>query len=163
MENLPNVNPEWEQKVETVSKLAIKGYTVNQIIAVTDLPDHVVRKILRDKRTKECITKVQDKITQAAFKHKVPMLKDIVDMSLTAIKESLEELKDPERRKEMLSRTGDLSALAKLATDLNALLRLELGQSTQNVETVSHSYQETKIILQELKKKDPVFEYPDEE
>ncbi len=163
MESLPSANPDWENKIETVTKLAVKGFTISQIIAKTEFPDYVVRKILRDNRTKACIDKVQDKITQEAFRHKVPMLKEIVSMSLTAIKETLEDLKDPEVRKEMLSRPSDLAALSKIATDLNALLRLELGQSTQNVETISHNYQETKIILQDLKKKDPVFDYPDEE
>lgn len=152
-------NPLWEQKVETVMGWAVKGLTVNQIIAKTDLDDLTVRKILRDKRTKDCVEKAQHKILVAAFKHKVPMLRDIVDLSLTAIKESLEELKDPERRREMLGRVSDIASLAKLVTDLDGLLSKELGQVTAT-ETISHNYQETKIILQELKKKDLVFDYP---
>jgi hypothetical protein len=151
----------WQEKVEKVTALRLRGMQVDQIVALTGIDDKSVRKIAANEDFKDGVKKIHNDITKEALESKVPILKEIVGISLTAIKEKLLELKDPEIRDKMIGSARDLAALGKLATDLNTLLRLELGQSTQNVESVSHSYQETRIILQELKKKDPVFDYPE--
>ncbi len=153
----------WEQKVEAVMKWKVVGASVEEIIAKTGLGEVIVQRILREKTVGKAVKDIKTDIINAAFEEKVPVLKEIVGHSLHAIRESLKELADPEVRKVMLSRMSDISSLANTLKGINELLRLELGQSTQNIDIKSqkNSYQETRIVLQELSKKDPVFSYPE--
>jgi hypothetical protein len=153
-----NVNwqqtPEWQKKVSTVMRLKEKGYDENQIQMVTQFEPIEVRRICNDESI--AVTTARENL-----KNKIPLIKDIVGMGLEAIKETLKTLQNPEVRANMLAKVSDVAALTKVITDLNTLLRLEQGQSTENISTVTRSYQETRMVLQELKKKDPVFDYPE--
>jgi hypothetical protein len=44
---------------------------------------------------------------------------------------------------------------------MTVLLRLDNNQSTSNVVNIHASYQATKTVIDELKQRDPVFDYPD--
>lgn len=76
------------------------------------------------------------------------------------MKEFLTELAQTPERLHALSLI-EVKNLASIGVDLNEMLRLEMGQSTQNIEVVQYSYNETKVMLEDLKKIDPVFEYPE--
>lgn len=108
------------------------------------------------KFTNRCVERIRTEL----FKDKVPALKKIVEDSLAALGEALAELRDPEIRAKILCDAKSMKALAGVVADMNGLLRLELGQSTENVQQVSYSYQQIRVGLQELAKMDPVFEYP---
>lgn len=88
-------------------------------------------------------------------------MQDIVGMGLEMLRDTLKEcVLDSEMRRQMIgSSVKDLAALTKVVGDLNLLLRLEEGKSTQNV-AVNKSYQDTRHALQTLAKVDPVFSYP---
>jgi hypothetical protein len=154
-------SPAWQQKVESVMKLQVKGHTVNEIIALTEIDERTVRRITKQEVFADGVQEIKQKITKEAFKGKVPVIKDIISRSLTAIQETLMTFENEDVRKEMLSRPADIQALTKVVSDLNNLLRLELGESTQNIAIKSNSYQETRVVLQELRKIDPVFDYPE--
>ena len=146
--------PEWQKKVHTVMNLKEKGFDEQQIQMVTQYEPIEVRRIVQDEKVALAVAKEN-------FKSKIPVIKDIVGMGLDAIRETLKALGDPEVRATMLANVRDVATLTKVVTDLNTLLRLEQGQSTENISTVSHSFQETRMVLQDLKKKDPVFDYPE--
>jgi len=146
--------PEWQKKVRTVMNLKEKGFDEQQIQMVTQFEPIEVRRIVQDEKVALATAKEN-------FKSKIPVIKDIVGMGLDAIRETLKTLNDPEVRTTMLANVRDLATLTRVVTDLNTLLRLEQGQSTENISSVSHSFQETRMVLQELKKKDPVFDYPE--
>lgn len=112
----------------------------------------LVRKIIEDEEVNKTIIKRQ-------WDEKVPIMRDIVGMGLNGIKECLKEMADPARRQEMIRHVADLKALTGIVESLNMLLRLEDGKSTQNV-AVNRNYQETRVVLQDLSKVDPVFSYP---
>ena len=152
--------PEWERNVSNVITLATKGYDVTQIALATKLSEVTVNNIINNRELKRVAKNVEKKIIKEVYKDKIPVLKDIVGLSLQALRESLMELGDPERRREVLSQAKDMSALAKLAADVNGLLRLELGESTHNIAAVTYNFQQTRHILQDLRKQDPVFDYP---
>lgn len=141
--------------------MRLAGMNVTDIVAATGLSYECVRNIYTKDVVKQGVKEIHKQIAEKTYEEKVPLLKEIVDLSLNAIRDRLQQLKDPDMALLMIKDAKDLAAIGKLATDLNSLLRLELGKSTHNIETVSHNYQETKIILQQLKNKDPVFDYPE--
>ena len=160
------LEPLFEKEVSRQYSLFVHHGLSNQLAAEsvaeilgcrTDTVQRVVKKRFLDDRMEE----LQNKIKQEVYEDKIPLLKDIVGMSLQQVKESLQELaKDPERKAKMSIR--DIRDLAGVGRELNDLLRLELGQSTENiaVKTVTHSHQSMHVLLEDLRKMDPVFEYP---
>lgn len=113
-----------------------------------------VNRIVEDEtRSREVIRRTWEK--------KVPLMQDIVGMGLEMLRDTLKEcVLDSEMRRQMIGNSvKDLAALTKVVGDLNLLLRLEEGKSTQNV-AVNKSYQDTRHALQTLAKVDPVFSYP---
>lgn len=148
-------SPEWRKKVDTVNKLKCAGYGEEQIAAVTLYPPIEVRRIIEDDLEAQ-------KYAKSNFDQQLPVMKDIVGMGLKAIQDALKELLiDPELRRRALGRICDVKDLTKIVVELNSLIRLDQGQSTQNIAVSRNNYQETRVILQELKKIDPVFSYPE--
>lgn len=148
--------PEWRRQVKSVELLVQKGFDVDKICAITQLEHETVKRIIDEQEH-------NDEIIRKSWGEKVPVMRDIVGMSLNGLKETLKELSDPETRRQMIKSVGDMTALAKIIEGLNVLIRLETDQSTSNVAVVhkhKHTYQETRMVLQELAKTDPVFEYP---
>lgn len=147
--------PGWRDVVKKVQKLNASGMTEDAIFDVVRTDRHVIRKILKDEALAE-------KYAADVFAAKVPKIQEIISLSLESIHQTLKDIATNEDvRREMIKRASDVGALVKAVTDLNTLLRLELGKSTQNVEVHNHSYQKTREAIQELKKVDPVFDYPE--
>jgi len=143
--------PEWQRNVSTVLALKKRGMTEDQICVLTQIEQSRVGRILEEEEVNKAIIRDQ-------WEQKVPVMRDIIGMGLNGIKETLKEMADPEVRKAMIRGIPDLAALTKIVEQLNMLLRLEEGKSTQNIAT-QHTYHETRVALQELSKIDPVFEY----
>lgn len=93
------------------------------------------------------------------YKDKAPVLENIVQLTLTNIQEFLVALSADEEKKRNLT-VRDIKDLATISTHLNEVLRLELGKSTQKVEVAQYSYNKVQVVLDDLRKIDPVFEYP---
>lgn len=101
------------------------------------------------------------RVTKEILQDKIPILKEIAELSLVAVRDKLLELSDPEKNAEMLKTMRDIKDLSNIAQGLNEMLRLELGQSTQNVAVNAQmSLEQTITIFKELANKDRVFEYP---
>lgn len=130
-----------------------RGFQPEQICAVTSINHDVVSRIIEEDDDNNILIKEH-------WEQKIPVMRDIVAMGLSGIKETLKEMIDPEVRAKMIRNINDLSALTNIVDKLNILLRLEEGKSTANVETKHTTYQETRHVLQELGKIDPVFDYP---
>jgi hypothetical protein len=143
--------PEWQRNVSTVLALKKRGFDESQINAVSQLDHMVVRKILEEEEVNKVLIK-------EAWANKTVLMRDVVGMGLNGIKEVLKEMIDPEVRRQMIRGIPDLAGLTKIVEQLSMLLRLEEGKSTSNIAT-QHTYQETRIALQELSRIDPVFEY----
>lgn len=155
-------NASWKNAVSMVMKCAVKDFTVDQTVALTEIDECVVRQIIKDETVKRGVQEIKDKIKEEAFKEKIPIIKEIMGLSLYAILETMREVsEDPELRRTVLSSAKDITTMTQAATNLNNLLRLDLGQSTENILIKNHTIQETQGILQELKIKDPVFDYPE--
>ena len=144
-------SPEWQRQVKQVLVLKEKGFEENDICAVTEIEINAVKRIIEDEENAKTLIKKH-------WENKIPTIKDIIGMGLYGIQESLKEMQNPKIRKKMITKMGDLSALTKIVTDLNMLLRLEEGKSTQNL-AVKNTYSETRTVLQSLAKVDPVFQY----
>jgi flagellin-specific chaperone FliS len=129
------------------------GYEESEICVVTDIPDYTVKRILEDEEENK-------EIIKANWENKVPVMREIISMGLDGIKEAFKEMADPDIRRAMIEKVSDLAALTKIVTDLNMLLRLEEGKSTQNIDMNRKSFQETRVVLQNLARVDPVFNYP---
>lgn len=145
--------PEWQDQVNRVLKLKERGFDEQQTIEITQIAPREVRRIIEEEH-------VNCEIIKKQWAEKVPVMRDIIGMGLNGIKETLKEMADPEVRRKMIPRITDLKALTGIVESLNLLLRLEEGKSTQNVLTVNRTYQETRTVLQNLAKVDPVFSYP---
>lgn len=146
--------PDWKKQVNTVLACRERGLEEDQIIALTQYDPHAIRRIIEDET-------IAEERAKKNFAEKVPVIKDIVGMSLEVIRETLKEMcADPEFRRQMVENAKALTSLTGVIKDLNELLRLDQGQSTANVAMESRGYQETRIAIQNLKTLDPVFEYP---
>lgn len=148
--------PEWQQQVYQVLKLKERGFDVTQTVQVTQIAEMEVKRILEEEE-------INRSIIQRQWANKIPIMRDVVAMGLNGIHETLKEMANPEVRQKMIRNVADLSALTKIVESLNMLLRLEEGKSTSNVSNkVTHTVQETKVLLRDLAKIDPVFEYEGE-
>lgn len=128
-----------------------RGFEESDICSVTEIEDHVVKRIIEEDEANHILIRKH-------WEEKIPTMKNIIGMGLHGIEECLKEMQDPDVRKAMIQKMKDLAALTKIVTDLNMLLRLEEGKSTQNV-AVKNSYDQTRVVLQNLAKVDPVFQY----
>ena len=147
--------PEWLETVDKVKKFQERGYGWEEIVQFTKFKDHVVKRIMEDET-------IAAELAWENYKKKIPTIKEIVGLGLSQLRDTMKEIAaDPELRRQLLSTAKDIGTFAKVVTDLNTLLRLELGESTQNVSSISRNFQETRVVLQELKKKDPIFDYPE--
>lgn len=144
--------PEWQDQVRKVLKLKERGFDVEQTVEIAQISPMHVRRILEEEE-------VNCEIIRQQWEGKVPLMRDIIGMGLNGIREVLKEMVDPEIRSKMIRHVADLKALTGIVESLNILLRLEEGKSTQNV-AVNRSYQDTRVVLQDLAKVDPVFSYP---
>ena len=146
--------PEWRTLVEKAFKLKEQGMDVEHIATTLKADPHAVMRILEDENeAKQYATRT--------WNEKIPTIKNIIGLSLNALNETLKDIAvDDSLRKIMLAKVSDIAQLTKVVVDLNMLLRLELNQSTEN-KAISHqhSYEQTRVALQELKKVDPIFEY----
>ena len=149
-------NPEWQRKIKLVLSFKSRGYDENQIAIQAGIPPMEVRRIYND----EAIVKAA---ALKAYNEMVPVIRETVGLGLDAIREGLKEMVlDPDFRAKHLSRLSDYNMLVTVVEKLNGILRLEEDKSTVNVASniTRRTYQETRQAIQELKKIDPVFDYP---
>lgn len=149
--------PAWRQAAKRILTLKGSGFSEAQISKLTDANIDFVRKVVSD-------DEIADEISVEIYEKKIPTMQEIINLSLHSINQTIKEMAaDESLRKVMLGSMKDVALLTKVVSDLNTLVRLELGQSTQNVEVHqhTHTYQETREAIQELKKIDPVFDYPE--
>lgn len=113
------------------------------------------KKVSRAVNRKEVKTQAKEirvKITEELFKDKIPMMKNIVGVSLH---KTLAFLKDFEP-----CTIDDVRALALVFKDIQMMLRLDMGQSTENI-SVQHSgnytVEQTQKLLVDLQTKDKIF------
>lgn len=145
--------PEWKAQTEAIMKLQSKGYDTDTICTLTQIPHATIKRIIDEEDLTNQLIKKQ-------WKEKVPLMRDVITMGLYGIRETLKQFADPQVREQMIQSPQDLVALTKVVESLNMLIRLEEGKSTANVATNhNHSFKQTKDMLIELSKMDPVFEY----
>lgn len=149
--------------VDAWHRMAALGFATSDILAQvgrqTGIKVRKVRAIALKHNIIEQGRQLHKEIKEEVLKDKIAILKNIVGTSLSTLKEYLDELSRDKERLHSL-RVSEAKGLSDVAKNLNELLRLELGQTTQNVQVVEYSYNETKVMLEDLKKMDPVFEYP---
>lgn len=149
---------EWLEKVERVKILQAQGMSYDVITTVTEYPMTEVKRICED----EVIAKAK---AEANYISKLPVMKEIIGMGLEQIREFLKELMtDSLKRAFVLNNVTQVAALKNLVVDLEMLVRLTEDKTTQNI-GVAHgnvnNYQKTREAVQELKKMDGVFDWPE--
>lgn len=153
-----------ENTVEIYTRMRAGGITHEESLAGTmsilNIPAVTVMKTLKRNDLKGKADALFENVKEAVFEDKVPILKDIIGLTLNQVKDSLEYLSQDEERKARLS-PRDIRDLTGIARELNDLLRLELGQSTVNIQSTTQTHQSVHVILDDLRKIDPVFEYPE--
>lgn len=149
---------EWKKVVDRVLDLKERGKPIEYIVEKTRADVSIVRRILEDENFAEMRAK-------EVFERKVPVLQDILGLGLACLNTTLKEMANSDEvRKQYLGSVSDIHKLAATLKEVNTLIRLELGESTQNIslkQHTTHSYQDTRVAIQELKKIDPVFDYPE--
>lgn len=144
-----------------VISLFFRGFTKELIAEKTELEPDMIESIILAYKLKETVEARNREIKEKILLEKVPVLKQIVSRSLNAVKDWLEELSNDEVRHERLRSVSDVKNLASIATGLNEMLRLELGQSTHNIShDVKLSLDQTKKVFKDLIQVDEVFDYP---
>lgn len=132
----------YQQAVSEVSKkLGINRETVSQIL----------QKSAAQKEAK----RQREEYADILYSQKLPLAKSIVGKSLVEVDNFLTTFKP--------SNVQEAKDLVKMATDMTTLLRLELGQSTQQIEIIHKTQKDITVILQELKEADPFMTYEAED
>jgi hypothetical protein len=149
----------WQDAERIIVEKVLKGAGVDEICLTTGYPRRFVYQVAHRKTLADEVRKT----TRAVLEAKVPILEEITELTLTAVRDWLKETIDPaneELRAIRLREAKDVRALAQIASELNDMLRLELGKQTSNAPIVQYNFDQAKILLQNLREKDPVFEYP---
>lgn len=124
------------------------------------IPKEFVIELLDAKTAIHVAEKAKKEFFDEIVGDKIPALKQIVGLSLHTVKEFLLELaQDKERIKNL--QVFEAKQLTTICTEVNQMLRLEVGESTQNVAVVNYTFEDTKKVLKDLKAIDPIFEYPE--
>jgi len=120
-----------------------------------------VRNVAEAHELKPMVQEIQERVAREVLIDRVPILREITQVTLTAIKDFVYKLEDKKFRDRFIESVRDLKDLTAIVSDVGSMLRLELGQSTQNVEVKNQmSLEQTVNVLKELSNRDPVFEYP---
>lgn len=149
----------FEKLVPLVTEDYINGLTPKQIAGKNSVSEKVVRSIIAKVGLKSIAEEHRQELFSKTLQEKIPLLREVMGLTLLSLKDFLEALYSDEERKAALTvkEAKDLSSIAK---DLNEIIRLELGQSTQNIEMVTKVEHDVTFILEDLRKKDPFVDYP---
>lgn len=143
---------------DTICKAYLEGKTVHEIAQLHNLPLKQVKLVVSRAALKEQAEGIRKDIMVETMKTKVPLLREVVSLSLLTLRDFLQTLQTDEARKERLT-VKDAKDLSAIAKEINDIARLELGQSTQNIEVVSRVEKDINVIIDELKQKDPFANY----
>lgn len=135
-------------------------WCVRKVCDEMEVTQRRVERCLAKSGLKAEATQLREAITEEVYKGKVPFLKEVVGLSLNVVKDFLVDLTTNQDKKDAMT-AQDAKHITNIAKDLNELLRLELGEATQNIHVVQHTLAETKIVLEDLRKKDKIFDYPE--
>lgn len=86
------------------------------------------------------------------YSEKLPLAKSIVGKSLTKLDQYLTTFSP--------SSIQDAKDLSKIATEMTTLIRLELGQPTEQIGIMTQTQKNVTVIVEELKNNDPFVDYP---
>lgn len=149
----------WADAERIVVAKILNGGTINDIVRATGYPKTFVKSIAN----KESINKQVEEATREILSEKIPILREICDLSLTAVRDWLKETMAPGNeglKKARIWDSKDVKTIADIAIKLNDMMRLELGKQTSSNPVVQYNFDQAKILMQTLREKDPVFEYP---
>lgn len=113
-------------------------------------PEFVINTLKKAKAREEA--KIQRaEYADAIYAEKIPQIQSIVGLSLEKLGQFVSNF-HPET-------IEDAKGLSKIATDMNTLLRLELGKTTQSIELIQRTEKDVTVLLEELKNNDPFVDY----
>lgn len=145
--------------IETFLEASTNGFSDKEALEETarecNLTTTRVAKAVKKQKLKEEAKKIRQEITEEIYKEKVPLMQDIVGLSLQKLKDWLQRLTPDD-----IQGPKDAQCLANIATSIENLNRLELGKSTVNVAIeahATHTIEQTQNLLTEWSKKDKVF------
>jgi hypothetical protein len=124
-----------------------------------ELRIHPVRvlNVLKRSRLRWYAKQHVKKLEEEVYKDRIPMMKEIIGKGLMKVKEFVDNFTP--------SDMGEARILEKMVTDLNGMLRLDTGQSTQNIAVAGEVAHNMSFDIKELQKRlsqvDPVFSYPE--
>ena len=132
----------------TVTTDAVALQVVMNKVGVTE---RAAERIIAKHFAKEEGKKQRREYADEIYKEKIPIAKAVVAMSLDKLCAFVNNC--------TVETFEDAKALSKIASDMNVLLRLELGQSTNNVEVITRTEKSVQTLLGELKEVDPFVNY----
>lgn len=122
--------------------LVAKNLGVQHSLVITELSKAAAQKEAKKQR---------EEYADYIYSQKLPLAKSIVGKTLVEVDNFLTTFKP--------SNVQEAQSLVKMATDLTTLLRLETGQSTQQIEIIHKTHKDVTVILEELKATDPFMDY----
>lgn len=127
-----------------------------KVACALKIPRILVEKVAKKARLRELAKEQRAAIVQELYSDKMPLAKAIVGLSLKKLEDFL-------KKYEPLSIDG-AKELKNIVVDINNLLRLESGKSTNNVDIhVTTQTKDAETILKELKVNDPFKDYASNE
>lgn len=139
--NLPAISYDARNRIETrIYQAYLELYIIHEdrdelakkIAHKVGCPVDMVETVIDKRMAFAAAKKAKEKFLDEVIGQKIPVLKHIVGLSLHTVKSFLVDIaSDPERIK--LLTVAEIKQLASISTELNQMLRLELGEPTQNI------------------------------
>lgn len=145
--------------VEAFLRYSLEEDTIRAAVSLTagelDVSENRVEQCLRKAKLQDEAKLIRQQIVEEVYKDKVPILKDITNLSLEKVRKFLHRITD-----EHIAMMGvkDIKGIFEMGTKCEELLRLTRGEPINTIE-VTHSLEETKKAIVELKQRDPIFDY----
>jgi len=155
-----------DEKNEKILKLYFGGMTDPVDIAdELNLYPPEVRGFIARSQARKKAEAIKETLTKAVFDKKLPVIKEIVGVSLTGVLEWVEGFVSSEKHLKMS--VHQARTFAGLMKDVYEMSRLELGKSTHNVAIVQKVEKDVNVVLDKLRAEperggDPFVDYPED-
>ena len=135
----------------------VKGATVQEVADRFGVHHVTVRRALKRANIKDRVEKAEQSVISEVVKSKAEQIEAAVDDLLSLIATSVIKFSTEEERARIT--IPDARSLTSMLKELNEIARLEKGLATQIHAQVSYSHDTIKVLIDDLRKLDPVMTY----
>lgn len=142
--------------LEQARNLYFSNKEINEICYALSIEPETLRFYIfgidGDGKSPSCWSNIRKKLNPTVYsqylKSKIDVLESVSGLSLELVTTSLTQLRDAVRSGEKVLNVDEISKLAKVAVDMDKIVRLESGQATELINHMGLSRAEAREILE---------------